>query len=196
MNKDNDTIAITTDQLLEGLGQLIRHVLAPVPKYLDTLLAGEYVLVRTYSAGVFAGHLAYKEGDEVELLDARRIWYWSGSASLSQMAEEGVKNPKDCKFPKAVGQMILQNVIEIARVTKAAEENIKNVPEWRAEKEGSDMDKHNVEAQKTVANDGPKLNVAVKVTDVSKKKTVKKVEPEVKQPVKTAFNKKPTRWKE
>lgn len=38
----------------------------------------KYVIVRTYSAGVFAGYLDSKNGKEVVLLDARRLWYWSG----------------------------------------------------------------------------------------------------------------------
>ena len=43
----------------------------------------KYVIVRTYSAGVFAGELESKNGQEVVLRNARRIWYWSGAASLS-----------------------------------------------------------------------------------------------------------------
>ena len=36
--------------------------------------SGDYVIVRTYSAGVFAGTLVRREGKEVELKDARRLW--------------------------------------------------------------------------------------------------------------------------
>lgn len=43
---------------------------------------GKYVIVRTYSAGVFAGNLKSRNGKEVELTDARRIWRWAGAASL------------------------------------------------------------------------------------------------------------------
>ena len=46
----------------------------------------KYVIVRTYSAGVFAGYLISQKGKEVTLTDARRIWFWSGAASLSQLA--------------------------------------------------------------------------------------------------------------
>ena len=59
----------------------------------------EHVIIRTYSAGVFAGYLVRREGMEVELKNARRLWRWSGAATLSQLAMEGVKNPNDCKFP-------------------------------------------------------------------------------------------------
>ena len=40
---------------------------------------GKYVIVRSRDAGVLAGILVSKNGDEVKLKDARRIWYWSGA---------------------------------------------------------------------------------------------------------------------
>lgn len=93
---------------------------------------GKYVIVRTYSAGVFAGNLESKTGQEVVLTDARRLWYWAGAASLSQMAVEGTSKPKDCKFPVAVSRIELTQAIEILDVTPTAEQSIKAVPEWRA----------------------------------------------------------------
>jgi hypothetical protein len=90
----------------------------------------EYVIARTYSAGVFAGNLKSRKGAEVILNNARRLWYWAGASSLSQLAMEGVKKPKDCKFPCEVTEVILTNVIEILSVTKEAEQNIKAVPLW------------------------------------------------------------------
>ena len=52
-----------------------------------------YVIVRTYSAGVFAGYLESRVDREAVLRNARRIWYWDGAASLSQLAMEGTKKP-------------------------------------------------------------------------------------------------------
>ena len=90
------------------------------------------VIVRTYSAGVFAGYLVSRKGQEVVLRDARRLWYWKGAASLSQLAIDGVKYPNECKFPAPVSRVTLLNTIEILAVTAAAEACIKAVPEWRA----------------------------------------------------------------
>lgn len=64
-----------------------------------------YVIVRTQSAGVFAGYLESQKGQEVVLTHARRLWYWEGAASLSQMAETGTSNPKSCKFPISVSRV-------------------------------------------------------------------------------------------
>jgi hypothetical protein len=94
--------------------------------------AGKYVIARTQSAGVFAGNLESRVGQEAVLTDARRLWYWAGAASLSQMAVSGTSRPKNCKFPVAVPRVELLQVIEILDVTAEAESSIKAVPEWKS----------------------------------------------------------------
>jgi len=59
----------------------------------------EYKIVRTYSSGVFAGYIESRNGQEVVMRNARRLWYWIGAASLSQLAQSGTTDPKNCKFP-------------------------------------------------------------------------------------------------
>lgn len=98
---------------------------------MDESRKGKYVIVRTYSAGVFAGTLESQNGQEVVLRDARRIWYWSGAASLSQLAMEGTKDPANCKFPCAVDRVELLQAIEILDVTPMAQESILGVPVWK-----------------------------------------------------------------
>lgn len=100
-------------------------------KTIDDFLINEYVIVRTYSAGVFAGTLQKRRGTEVVLTNARRIWEWDGAASLSQLAEEGSSKPQNCKFPCEVKNVLLLGVIEILKVSRSAEENIKSVPIWK-----------------------------------------------------------------
>ncbi len=95
-------------------------------------MIGKYCLVRTYSAGVFAGILASRDGREVVLHDARRIWYWEGAASLSQLAVDGTSKPGKCKFPTPVPEVLLLEVIEIIPCTQGAEKSIKKVPVWKA----------------------------------------------------------------
>lgn len=90
----------------------------------------EYVICRTYSAGVFAGYLESRKGQEVILTKARRLWYWKGAASLSQLAMEGVSAPNECKFPCEVDSVELLQAIEIIPCTKKAQESIKSVPIW------------------------------------------------------------------
>lgn len=92
----------------------------------------KYVIVRTYSAGVFAGYIESRNKDEVIMTNARMIWYWAGAASLSQLAMEGTKNPEDCRFPCEADRITLLGVIEILETTEKAEKSIKAVPVWSA----------------------------------------------------------------
>jgi Domain of unknown function (DUF6948) len=91
----------------------------------------EYVIVRTYSAGVFAGYLEEKNGKEVTLTAARRIWYWAGAASLSQLAMEGTSMPEKCKFPCEVEKIRLTEAIEIISTTERAKKSIERVDIWQ-----------------------------------------------------------------
>jgi len=93
--------------------------------------SNDYVLVRTYSAGVFAGYLESRKEQEVVLRNARRIWYWDGAASLSQLAMEGTNKPENCKFPCEVDIITLFQVIEIILCTNEAKKSIKGVPVWK-----------------------------------------------------------------
>jgi hypothetical protein len=92
---------------------------------------GQYVIVRTYSAGVFAGQLTSLNGQEAVIENARRLWYWSGAASLSQLSVDGVANPSGCKFPVEVKKVFLTQVIEILPVTEKAKKSINDVPVWK-----------------------------------------------------------------
>jgi len=92
----------------------------------------KYAIVRTYSAGVFAGNIESRNGQEVVMKNARRLWYWAGAASLSQLAMEGTKKPKECKFPRPVDRVELLQAIEILDVTDQARKSIEDVPVWEA----------------------------------------------------------------
>jgi len=89
------------------------------------------VIVRSQSAGVFMGELESRTGQEVVLCNARRLWYWAGAASLSQLAMEGVKKPNECKFPTKVDRVEILEAIEILDATPAAVASVDAVPVWQ-----------------------------------------------------------------
>jgi hypothetical protein len=94
----------------------------------------DYVLVRTYAMGVFAGELDPSSTETLKILhNARRIWYWNGAASLSQLATDGTSDPKGCKFPCEVSKVELTSPqgFEVLQVTEKARESIKSVPIWK-----------------------------------------------------------------
>lgn len=94
------------------------------------------VIVRTERAGVFFGQITKQENTPAGVLatikDCRRIWFWDGAASLSELAVSGTKAPSKCKFPPAVKSMTVCGVIEIIPCTKEAVKSIEGVPVWRA----------------------------------------------------------------
>jgi hypothetical protein len=91
-----------------------------------------YVIVRTQSAGIHFGILVSRKGSEVVLSDTRRIWYWDGAASLSQLALHGVSRPMSCKFTVTLPEITLLGAIEIIPCSDAASKIILAVPEWKA----------------------------------------------------------------
>ena len=97
-----------------------------------TKSAKKFVVVRTYSAGCFAGYLESHKGQEVKLSKAIRLWMWNGAASLSQLAQEGTSKPTECKFPPAVDEIELTQAIEIISTTAKAKASIEGVTPWRA----------------------------------------------------------------
>ena len=101
----------------------------PVAKTLKGL---NYCIVRTYSAGVFAGYIKSRNGKEAVILNARKLWYWDGAATLNQLAVEGVSKPETCKFPCETDITELTEVIEIIPCREKARMSIASVPIWKA----------------------------------------------------------------
>ena len=92
-----------------------------------------YVIVRSARAGVFAGTLVSRDGQAVKMKNVRRIWYWDGAASISQLAVHGVSKPKNCKFSVITPEHNVFEVIEIIPCTQVAQEIIESVPVWNAQ---------------------------------------------------------------
>lgn len=95
-----------------------------------------YVLIRADRAGVFVGNILSRTPagatETVVLLNCRRIFYWDGAASISQLALTGPSKPKNCKFPAPVDNHTVLGVIEILPVTEAAKKAIEAVQVWQA----------------------------------------------------------------
>ena len=83
---------------------------------------GSFVVVRTYSAGVHVGTLAKRDGKEVTLADARRIWSWKGANTLHEIAISGVG--KGSRVSESVQTVLLTEAIEIIAAAEAAKANL------------------------------------------------------------------------
>lgn len=93
---------------------------------------GQRVIVRCRDAAVHAGILLAEEGRTVTLdVGARRIWYWSGAATLSELAGSGTSDPTGCKFPAPSPTRVrLLDACEILIVTDEAWATLEAVPVW------------------------------------------------------------------
>lgn len=89
------------------------------------------VIVRGDRSGVFFGTLEKKEGHEVTLTNCRRLWYWDGAASISQLAVDGTTKPNNCKFTVTVPSIEILDAIEIIPCAEKAIKSIEGVKEWR-----------------------------------------------------------------
>ena len=91
----------------------------------------ECVLVRTYSAGVHFGYLKKHSGTEVTLINSRRVYYWEGAMTLSQLSVDGSSKIKSCKITVPVNFIILTQAIEILPMTDRAQKNLYGADEWK-----------------------------------------------------------------
>jgi hypothetical protein len=92
-------------------------------------------MVRSYGAGVFFGEIVSRKaeanGVNVEMKNARRVWFWKGAATLSQLAVDGTSVPTECKFPCVVASQKINNVIEEIEMTDKAVASLNGVPVWK-----------------------------------------------------------------
>lgn len=89
------------------------------------------VIIRGDRSGVEFGTLVAQNGREVTLRNARRLWYWNGAATLSQLAKDGTSNPASCKFTVTVDSITILDTIEIIPCTDKAIKSIEEVKEWK-----------------------------------------------------------------
>lgn len=88
------------------------------------------VIVRGDRSGVFFGELVSCTGQEVKLHNCRRIWYWAGACSISELAMRGVTKPNECKFTCYVTEIEILDAVEIIPCMQEAIDCIEAVPEW------------------------------------------------------------------
>ena len=89
-------------------------------------------VIRSTNSGAWLGTVVAIAGDTVELANARRLWYWDGAATLSQLATDGVSRPATCKFPAALPEVQVFGGCEIIPATPVAVASVEAVKPWRA----------------------------------------------------------------
>jgi len=95
----------------------------------------ERCIIRSCGAGVFLGYVSERKselnGVNIILKKSKRIHYWDGACSLTQLALQGTKAPQNCRITEPVESQFIANVIEIIPVTKKASKNLDEVKIWK-----------------------------------------------------------------
>lgn len=93
------------------------------------------VLIRSYASGVHFGLLEkeydLQSGIAVDLINSRRVHYWDGACSLSQLAMEGSKCPDKCRIAVVVNKIRISQVIEIIELNNYQFELLNSYKEWK-----------------------------------------------------------------
>ena len=76
-------------------------------------MENKYWIVCGDRSGVFFGQIASRNGPEVELRNARKLWCCDGAFSVEELAVEGVTNPSICKFTVVVPEIVITDAIQI-----------------------------------------------------------------------------------
>ena len=89
-------------------------------------------IIRSYASGVHFGEVVETRdtphGLSVTLKDSRRVHYWEGAASLSQMAIDGIKTGH---IAMILPEIQVEGVCEIIPMSESAIDNMKGQSVWK-----------------------------------------------------------------
>ena len=89
-----------------------------------------YCIIRCSGAGVHAGFVKHRDGDEVTLINARRLWRYYGK-TLSGLAIEGSFNSEQCKYGDEIPEITVLGACEIIPCSEAGIKSIReDVGPW------------------------------------------------------------------
>jgi len=92
----------------------------------------KYCVVRTYSSGVHIGYVkdfGVKNPQHALLIKSRRLHYWDGACSLSQVAMDGVNDSS--RIAVELPEIELTDVVEVIPCSAEAAEFFKLAKEWK-----------------------------------------------------------------
>ena len=111
----------------------VKYIRADQPRLAAEVDGLKYCVLRTYSAGVHIGYLAEfgkKHPQHAKLLRSRRLHYWEGAASLSQVALDGV-DPNKSRIAMELPEIELTDVIEVIPCSKLSADFFQKAAAWK-----------------------------------------------------------------
>lgn len=147
---------MTTEQRMEALqyrstdgacdGRMVEVYLRIFGHFCDSILKQEninhnhkeeinmedkYYIIRGDRSGVFFGQIVGRNGQEVELRNVRKIWYWDGACAVEQISVDGTTNPDRCNITVTVPEMVVTDAIQIIPCSDKAVSVLSEVKEWK-----------------------------------------------------------------
>lgn len=101
-------------------------------KTTNSALIGKKIIARIERAGVFHGILDYKDAEITRMKDVRRIYYWKGALSVTDMAVNGILNDSQVTIPASVVEFETPQVVELIECSNISSEIIENIKPWKA----------------------------------------------------------------
>jgi len=119
--------------IINGISYIRKDRVENIPAKLD---GKTYCIIRTYSAGVFAGFINRTDAlnspyQSATIYNSRRIHWWEGAASISQVSQEGFKKLDACRIAMVVPEEDLRRIIEVIPCTEVAKNQIEGAKEWK-----------------------------------------------------------------
>lgn len=97
-----------------------------------TNLIGKKIIARIDRAGVFHGTLAAKDAEITTMTDVRRIYYWKGALSVTDMSVTGVKAGSKITLPAKRVEFETGRIVELIECTDEASKSIESIKPWKA----------------------------------------------------------------
>ena len=97
---------------------------------MNTELLGKKIIARIDRAGVFHGTLDHIDNEIMRLKDARRIYYWNGALSVTDIAAKGITGGK-VTIPVTTVEFMSDNVVELNECSEEASKSIEAIKPWK-----------------------------------------------------------------
>ena len=97
---------------------------------MNTELLNKKVIARIERAGVFHGTLDYFDSEILRLKDARRIYYWEGALSVTDMAANGLTGGK-ISAPVTKVEFLADKVVELNECSNKSSKTIETIKVWK-----------------------------------------------------------------
>lgn len=97
---------------------------------MKTNLLNKQIIARIERAGVFHGTLDYIDSDIIRLKDARRLYYWEGALSVTDMAAKGIKGGK-VTVPISTVEFLTDQIVELNECSVDATKSIESIKPWK-----------------------------------------------------------------